>query len=340
MGEPNSFDLLSPARQARREPMEKRSARLVLLLLRLLRTCTSSPADLADEFGVEAPTLRKDLALLRKVTQWPLAWRPDLKRWRLGGEANSFHLPPSTSLVLQAVLHSLAEGGRGEARTASIVLAQAVELAIDSRLRRDIGRLVRDTDMGIIEALHQAIERRLQVTLRYTSRSSDGRSKSVRFVPERFEFVDRHLYVIGVRADLNKRLPQRVDRLQSVTPTGLGHLDLVHAEDGLGPSENRVGIWGGTAIAEVVCRVERALVDLVESEPPCRDFSRSRIRPDGSVDFTFRVTHVEALVRWSLRFLDGLTVVSPVEAVEYARRMIDGASVRYGAQDDGRDAAE
>ena len=45
---------------------------------------------------------------------------------------------------------------------------------MSSGLRRDIERLTRDTDMGIIEALHQAIERRLQVTLRYTSRSSDG----------------------------------------------------------------------------------------------------------------------------------------------------------------------
>jgi predicted DNA-binding transcriptional regulator YafY len=305
-----------------------RLERVLRLVVALQRGDAPSPRSLAERLGVAEPTLRKDLALVRAVTRWPLKWDWRRKGWRLGGEATALNLPPGSSLVVAALTRALATTGNGPARATAAMVAEAVEVALDETLRRSFERLAEDTGPNVIDALAEAIGRRARVVLEVRPRSNGSRPRTLAFDPESFEFVERHLYLIGVHVSKGLRVPQRVDRIRSVRQTGMLLPNPLEVEDARGAPEHRVGIWGGKTTTEVVCAVEAELVELVQTEPACRDFTVEPT-PDGGAIMRFRVSHVPAFVRWTMRWMDGMTVMGPPEVVQSVRQLLGGALARH-----------
>ncbi|MCK6572711.1 WYL domain-containing protein [Myxococcota bacterium] len=311
----------------------RRSARLVDLLITLYRGGAPGPRVLADTFGVSAATLRKDLALLRQRLGWPLTWDPSSGSWRLGGDATPLHLPPGTSLVLSALTRSLAAHGHGPLQTASALIASAVEASVDQELRSAFGAMVSNARPDLLEQLGDAIRHRDRLCIEYRSRSRARRLVRAAFDPEGFEFVDRHLYIIGVRVDRLLRVAHRVDRIERVQRMGMRLGKPLAVRDVRGPVANRVGIWGGPTVTEVTCIASRTLADLIRAEPACLDFTFRPLTPM-EVELVFRVSHVEAFVRWSMRWMDGLTVISPPDVVASVRALLAAAGERHAAIDD------
>lgn len=304
-----------------------RSTRLIRLMMRLLSGTAPGTEALAEELGVRAPTLRKDMALLRRATGWPLAWSSSDQAWRLDGVTFPIHLPPGTALVLDAIALALARQSRGPLGAAGERIAHAVYGALDETLRRACDRLVTTTDGDVLEALTTAIAERRPASVTYRTRGESGQ-KQRKMYPERLEYCGGHLYVWCSHIKAQKCLPHRVDRISSVR-LGPERLPAPFAfAEPNGPPENRVGIFGSPDVVEVRCVVEREIADLVETEPPCRDF-RVVDRNHAATTFVFRVSHLVAFARWALRFADGLTVVAPDAAVREMRRAISKALARH-----------
>ncbi|MFZ4739214.1 MAG: helix-turn-helix transcriptional regulator [Bradymonadia bacterium] len=306
----------------------RRIERIIRLWVALQRGDAPRPRELAAQLGVAEPTLRKDLGLMRSVTEWPMRWDIRHKRWRLGGEATALNLPPGSSLVVAALSRALAVNGHGPARATAALVVQAVEASLDESLQRSFSRLADDTGREVIDALTLAIGHRARVYLEVRARSDQVRPRRLAFDPESFEFVERHLYVVGVHVDKRMRVAQRVDRIRRVVETPMRFAQPLEVENALGEPEHRVGIWGGRTVTEVVCSVTQELVELVQTEPACRDHTLE-VSADGSAVFRFRVSNVDAFVRWTMRWMDGMTVLGPPEVVQAVRHLLSGALARH-----------
>jgi predicted DNA-binding transcriptional regulator YafY len=210
--------------------MLRTSARLLRLLSLLQVRAAWSGAELADELGVTARTVRNDIQRLRDLG-YPVHASPGVGGgYRLGAGAA---LPPlllddEEAVAVAVGLRSAAGGGVTDIQETSIRALAKLEQVLPSRLRHRVQALQAATvevpapgptvDAAVLTALASAC--RDHQRLRFDYRDHDG-SASVRSVePHRLVHDRGRWYLVAWDSDRADWRTFRADRIQPRIPTG------------------------------------------------------------------------------------------------------------------------
>ena len=206
------------------------SARLLRLLSLLQARADWSGAELADELGVTARTVRNDVQRLRDLG-YPVHASPGVGGgYRLGAGAA---LPPlllddEEAVAVAVGLRTAAGGGVTDIQETSIRALAKLEQVLPSRLRHRVQALQAATvevpapgptvDAAVLTALASAC--RDHQRLRFDYRDHDG-SVSVRSVePHRLVHDRGRWYLVAWDSDRADWRTFRADRIQPRIPTG------------------------------------------------------------------------------------------------------------------------
>lgn len=291
----------------------RRMTRLLRLLLTILTPDASRPAALALRFGVTEGTIRRDVAQLREATGLELRWQRRLGTWRVGGSLTTIMLEPPEASALLAMLVRAASRSDGMTRTLAMQLISRLAPAAPDHVRQTLlpagstGELV--DRLAHFRMICDAIERGAQVELTYFSRARRGRHRAL-FFPHRILEAHEHFYVEGFRVDAGQKRKHRLDRILAVAATPVSGNRMLHLGGPQGADRHRVGVFDSDPLTEVTVRIDRHIADLVHDEPPNQDWDWEP-QHDGSVVAKYRVTGIDALIRWALKWADGLVILAP-----------------------------
>jgi predicted DNA-binding transcriptional regulator YafY len=210
------------------EDVIETSARLLKLLSLLQQPKEWSGAALAEELGVTARTVRRDVDKLRNLG-YPVDAVPGVAGYRLGAGAA---LPPlllddEEAVAVAVGLRAAANGTVAGTEESSMRALTKLEQVLPSRLRHRIALLqqVAVTPAGgppvqpdVLLAVAAACRDHQQ--LRFDYRNHDGTSARRRTEPHRLVHTGRRWYLVAWDVDRDDWRTFRVDRLEPRIPTG------------------------------------------------------------------------------------------------------------------------
>lgn len=314
----------TPVRRGPR-PVNLRLRRLLVMLPWLAERGSVSTKDMADHFGLTVGELVADLTLASMcgVSQDPLDL---IDLWVDEDEVHigvpkyferpvRLTVPEASTLVVSAALARQIPGSDPDGALSRAIekIATATGLDVDGSVAVDLAA------PAVLDVLTRAIESSQEISFGYWAVAS-GDLQQRRAVPvETFREQD-HWYLRAHDSDVSAERTFRLDRMESVTPTGVVRTVVL-------PTRQH---WFSTSddAREVVLRVDPAwmwmlerypLVDIAELDPTPTDDGPSPAR---------RVRLVVSNERWLSRLLLRLGAHAEVEEPDVWRDLGRGAARR------------
>jgi proteasome accessory factor C len=241
--------------------------------------------------------------------------------------ASKFVAPPRLSLregaALMAALHPLERGG-GRAVTGAL---GKLRRAVPESLREEADRLARGTDFQVAppgewaDALQEAIERRLEVSVEYRAESAG--TAGVRTLEPRLLFPqDGHWYLAAWNVEKGEEHLYRLDRVVSVV-LGTRTFDGHRGPDPARYRTRHLYFQSGNE-REVKVRFSGGSAAIARER-----WTEAAAHADGSVTVTTRAAPGNYLYGWVLGFGGQAEIEAPPEAREGLRARVEELEALY-----------
>lgn len=324
----------TPVRRGPR-PVNLRLRRLLVMLPWLAERGSVSTKDMAERFGLTVDELVADLTLASMcgVSQDPLDL---IDLWVDEDEVHigvpkyferpvRLTVPEASTLVVSAALARQVPGSDPDGALSGAIekIATATGLDVDGSVAVDLAA------PAVLDVLTRAIESSEEISFGYWAVAS-GELQQRRAVPvETFREQD-HWYLRAHDSDVSAERTFRLDRMESVTPTGVVRTVALPARQHWFSSSDDV--------REVVLRVDPAWMWMLERYPLVEvgeiDSSPVDVGPSPARRVRLVVSNEHWLSRLLLRLGVHAVVEEPNEWIDLGRRVAGRVLDRYEQSDD------